>query len=152
VLHLHPEIKQRVMTELKESFDENGNKVSPSLPPHITNFLVDIDGTICEDIPNEEPERMLTAMELPGAKDRLNKWYEEGHIITFFTSRLEEHRAYTESWLKAHNFKYHGIMFGKPRGGNYHWIDDRVVKATRFSGQFTELVKKEKEIWVFDNA
>ena len=26
----------------------------------------------------------------------INKWYDEGHVITFFTSRTEEHREYTE--------------------------------------------------------
>jgi hypothetical protein len=135
--------------DLKDHFDEHGNRLSPKLADHINNFLIDIDGTVSEDIPNEEPERMLTAAEIPGAKDILNKWFEEGHIITFFTSRLEEHRAYTEQWLNDHGFKYHGIIFGKPRGGNYHWIDDRSVRATRFFGKFTDLVEKEKKIWVF---
>lgn len=134
---------------LKVQYDEKGNRISPGLPPNINNFLIDIDGTICEDIPNEEAERMLTAEEIPGAKETLNKWFDEGHIITFFTSRTEEHRNYTEIWLKEHGFKYHGIMFGKPRGGNYHWIDDRSVRATRFIGKFTELVEVEKKIWVF---
>jgi hypothetical protein len=136
---------------LKDSFDKDGKKISPTLPADVKNFLIDIDGTICDDIPNEEPERMLTAEVYPDAQQLINKWFDEGHIITFFTSRLEEHRAYTEQWLKANNFKYHGIMFGKPRGGNYHWIDDRSVKATRFFGKFTELVEKEKMIWVFED-
>ena len=26
------------------------------------NYMIDIDGTICDDIPNEEPERMATAI------------------------------------------------------------------------------------------
>ena len=136
---------------LKDSFDKDGKKISPTLPAHVKNYLIDIDGTICDDIPNEEPERMLTAAAYPDAKELINKWYDEGHIITFFTSRLEEHRAYTEQWLQDNNFKYQGIMFGKPRGGNYHWIDDRSVKATRFFGKFTELVEKEKTIWVFED-
>jgi len=38
--------------------EEDGKKVSPVLPLHIRNYLVDVDGTVCEDIPNEEPERM----------------------------------------------------------------------------------------------
>ena len=136
---------------LKESFDKDGKKVSPTLPENVKNYLIDIDGTICDDIPNEEPERMLTAQVYPDALALINKWYDEGQIITFFTSRLEEHRAYTEQWLKDNKFNYHGIMFGKPRGGNYHWIDDRSVKATRFFGKFTELVEKEKTIWVFED-
>lgn len=136
--------------EFIQEFDENGKKISPKLPEHIKNYLIDIDGTICDDIPNEEPERMLTAGEIEGAKEVIMSWYNEGHIITFFTSRTEEHRENTEKWLKEHGYKYHGIIFGKPRGGNYHWIDDRNVKATRFVGKFTPLVKKQKDIWVFE--
>jgi hypothetical protein len=86
--------------QLKDQFDAEGKRISPSLPAHITNFLIDIDGTICEDVPNEEPERMLTATMIEGALETVNGWYNEGHIITFFTSRLEEHRDYTERWLK----------------------------------------------------
>lgn len=134
---------------LQNQFDANGNKLSPSLAPDLTNFLIDIDGTICEDIPNEEPERMLTAAIIPQAKETINNWYDQGHIITFFTSRLEEHREYTVAWLHQNGFRYHGIMFGKPRGGNYHWIDDRTVKATRFLGKYSELEEQEKKIWVF---
>lgn len=135
--------------KLQQKFDSNGKLLSPKLPRGIKNFLIDIDGTVSEDIPNEEPERMLTCDEIPGAKEYVNKWYDEGHIITFFTSRVEEHRANTEQWLKNHGFKYHGIIFGKPRGGNYHWIDDRSVKATRFVGKFTDLIKVQGEIEVF---
>ena len=43
---------------------ERGTTVSPVLPEGIKNYLIDIDGTICEDIPNEEPERMATAKAL----------------------------------------------------------------------------------------
>ena len=109
---------------------EGGKKISPKLPAHIKNFLIDIDGTICDDIPNEEPWRMADAEVFPEALEKLNKWFEEGHIITFFTSRTEAHREVTEVWLKKHGFQYHGMLMGKPRGGNYHWIDDREVRAT----------------------
>lgn len=128
---------------------ENGKLISPILPEHVKNYLIDIDGTICDDIPNEEPERMATAALYPDALEILNKWYDEGHIITFFTSRTEEHRSITEEWLNKNGFKYHGILFGKPRGGNYHWIDNHLVKATRFEGKFTELVEREVKIQVF---
>ncbi len=128
---------------------ENGAHVSPVLPEGIKNYLIDIDGTICDDIPNEEPERMLTAAVYPDALKTLNKWYEEGHIICFFTSRTETHRGYTETWLKKHGFKYHSLLMGKPRGGNYHWIDNHLVKATRYKGKFTDLVDKDVTIQVF---
>ena len=135
--------------KLKQIFDKKGQSVSPILSNNIKNFLVDIDGTVCDDIPNEEPERMGTCLPYPDALAIINKWYDEGHIITFFTSRTEEHREVTEMWLKKHNFKYHGLLVGKPRGGNYHWIDNHIVKATRFKGKFTDLVVKTKEIEVF---
>ncbi len=135
--------------KLKLAFNEKGETISPVLPERVKNFLIDIDGTICDDIPNEEPERMATTLPYADALKIINKWYEEGHIITFFTSRTEEHREVTENWLNKHEFKYHGILFGKPRGGNYHWIDNHIVKATRFKGKFTDLVVEKREIEVF---
>jgi hypothetical protein len=135
--------------DLKESFDEQGHHISPILPESIINYLIDIDGTICDDVPNEEPERMVTAKPYPDALETLNKWYDQGHIITFFTSRTEDLRQVTEEWLVNHNFKYHGILMGKPRGGNYHWIDNHIVRGTRFKGKFTELESVTKEILVF---
>jgi uncharacterized HAD superfamily protein len=128
----------------------SGETLSPKLPEHIKNFLVDIDGTICDDIPNEEPERMATCAPYPDALKILNGWYDEGHVITFFTSRTEEHRTITEEWLQKHGFKYHGLLVGKPRGGNYHWIDNHIVRATRFEGKFTNLVKASATIEVFE--
>ena len=128
----------------------DGQNISPVLPEHVKNYMIDIDGTICDDIPNEEPERMATAELYPDALVTLNKWYDEGHIITFFTSRIEEHREVTEIWLKKHGFKYHGMLMGKPRGGNYHWIDNHLVRATRYEGKFTDLVEKNVTIQVFE--
>lgn len=129
---------------------ENGKHLSPILPDHIKNYLVDIDGTVCDDIPNEEPERMVTAELFPDALVTINKWFDEGHIITFFTSRVEEHREVTEEWLKKNGFNYHGLLMGKPRGGNYHWIDNHIVRATRYDGKFTDLVEKNVSIQVFE--
>jgi hypothetical protein len=37
---------------------ENGHTISPVLPEGVKNYLIDIDGTICDAIWNEEPERM----------------------------------------------------------------------------------------------
>lgn len=129
--------------------EENGQLISPILPENVKNYLIDIDGTICDDIPNEQPERMATAVAYPDALIILNKWYDEGHIITFFTSRTEAHRVVTEKWLADNGFKYHGLLVGKPRGGNYHWIDNHMVRATRYEGRFTDLILKEVTIEVF---
>ncbi|MBK9192159.1 MAG: phosphoheptose isomerase [Crocinitomicaceae bacterium] len=129
---------------------EDGKRVSPKLPEHIKNYLIDIDGTVGDDIPNEEPERMVTAEAYPDALKICNKWYDEGHIITYFTSRTEAQREVTEVWLKEKGFKYHNLLMGKPRGGNYHWIDNHIVRATRFEGKFTDLVEVDSKIQVFE--
>jgi uncharacterized HAD superfamily protein len=136
---------------LKTVLDAKGENASPVLDNNTMNYLIDIDGTITDDIPNEEPERMLTCDPYPDALKTLNDWYDEGHIITFFTSRTEEHRDYTEKWLNKHGFKFHGLLMNKPRGGNYHWIDNHMVRATRFRGKFTNLITVSKDIQVFND-
>ncbi len=120
-----------------EQHDKDGKMISPKLPEGKKNYLVDIDGTICEDIPNEEPERMKTAQTLPGALAKVNSWYDDGNIITFFTSRTEaEHGDITRQWLKENGFKYHSIIFHKPRGGAYVWVDDREIDTIKVIGGF----------------
>ncbi|RXG15904.1 hypothetical protein DSM03_10389 [Leeuwenhoekiella aestuarii] len=140
--------KEEVEKMLSEKL-QDGEHVSPVLPDGVKNYLIDIDGTITEDVPNEEPERMGTCEPFPDALATLNKWYDEGHIICFFTSRTEEHREVTENWLNKHGFNYHSLLMGKPRGGNYHWIDNHLVRATRYKGKFTDLVEKDVTIEVF---
>ena len=139
------------MSKLIDTVDEDGNKVSPVLPEGSKNYLIDIDGTVGEDIPNEKPERMATAEVYPDAVETINRWYSEGHHICFFTARTEDHREVTERWLTENNFQYHTLLMGKPRGGNYHWIDNHVVRATRYTSRFTDLVKRQVEIEVFDD-
>ncbi|HBW85705.1 MAG TPA: phosphoheptose isomerase [Crocinitomicaceae bacterium] len=142
-------MKTKVNLKLQD-IKEEGQRISPILPEDVKNYLIDIDGTICDDIPNEEPERMASAKLYPDALETINNWFEEGHIITFFTSRLEEHREVTENWLDTHGFKYHGILMEKPRGGNYHWIDNHIVRATRYTGKFTHLTERTSNIQVFE--
>ena len=132
--------------------DKQGNFISPALSEGIKNYLIDIDGTITEDIPNEEPERMISCQPFPDALATIQKWYSQGHIICFFTSRTEAHRKITEEWLNKHQFPYHSLLMGKPRGGNYHWIDNHLVKATRYNGKFTDLVDKKVIIQVFNDG
>jgi len=115
------------------------------------NLLIDIDGTVSEDIPNEEYYRFRDAKLIKDALECVNKLYDIGHTITFFTSRREEYREITEKWLLEKGFKYHSLLMDKPRGGNYHWIDNHLVKATRYNGKFTKLIEKTVKIEVFDD-
>ena len=135
--------------KLISQIDDEGYLASPQLPTDIKNYLIDIDGTITDDVPNEEPQRMAVVIPYAGSIETLNKWYDEGHIITFFTSRTEEHREITETWLDKWGYKYHGLLMNKPRGGNYHWVDNHIVKGTRYEGVWSDLVKEERTIEVF---
>ena len=121
-----------------------------------TNYIIDIDGTICDDIPNEQFELMSTAKPHPNAIETINKWYNEGHNITFLTSRTEEHREVTEQWMRDHDVNHHGIMFGKPRINGeiteYHYIDNHKIRATRYheeDSKWGDMVTKNSRVKVF---
>ena len=135
--------------KLNTERDELGRAISPVLSKETKNYLIDIDGTITEDVPNEEPERMSTCLPYEGAVNIINTWYAQGHIITFFTSRTDEHELVTKEWLEKHRFKYHNLLLNKPRGGNYHWIDNHTVRATRYNGVWDDLVRVEKIVEIF---
>tara|TARA_R110000868_G_scaffold338687_1_gene599457 strand:+ start:155 stop:571 length:417 start_codon:yes stop_codon:yes gene_type:complete len=135
--------------KLNTERDELGRAISPVLSKETKNYLIDIDGTITEDVPNEEPERMSTCLPYEGAVNIINTWYAQGHIITFFTSRTDEHELVTKEWLEKHGFKYHNLLLNKPRGGNYHWIDNHTVRATRYNGVWDDLVRVEKMVEIF---
>jgi hypothetical protein len=93
-----------------------------------------------------------TAREYPNAKDILNKWYDEGNTIHFFTARESKDREVTEAWLKDHGFKYHGLIMDKPRikdGQEYVWIDNRKVRAITYRGVWSELKDGEHTIKTF---
>ena len=136
--------------EAQTDLVQQESNISPVLANGVKNYLIDIDGTVTEDVPNEEPERMATCLPYEGSVDMINTWYNDGHIITFFTSRTDEHEIVTKQWLDKHGFKYHNLLLNKPRGGNYHWIDNHIVRATRYDGKWGELVKKEHTIEVFE--
>jgi hypothetical protein len=126
------------------------DNISPELAFGLKNYLIDIDGTVTEDVPNEQPERMSEVVPYEGSVEMINTWYDEGHVITFFTSRTDEHELVTKLWLEKWGFKYQNIIFNKPRGGNYHWIDNHIVRATRYNGKWSKLVNKTHNIEVFE--
>ena len=128
---------------------------SPAKGNELKIFIIDIDGTICENIPNEEGiERMRNAKAYPDVIKEINKWYDEGHYICFFTARTDEHKQVTMEWLETNGVRYHQLIVNKPRKlppyNEYHFIDDSHVKATTFKGRFTPFVKRKVEIEVFE--
>lgn len=116
-------------------------------------YLIDIDGTICEDIRNEDSYLYPFAEHYEESRQILNKWYDEGNIITFFTARESKDRSVTEDWLRLKGFKFHGLIMDKPRckdGQIYHWIDNRPVRATTYKGNWTELKQIYAKIETFE--
>jgi len=114
-------------------------------------YMIDIDGVVCEDVPNEFPELMVTAKEITGAKEWVNSKFDSGAHICFFTARTEAHRDITETWLRSHGFKFHQIIYGKPRHKKYHYVDNQHVQATTFKGRFSPLITKSAGIEVFES-
>ena len=116
-------------------------------------IMLDIDGTICDDIKNENNHLYATAEVFPDSLKIVNKWYNDGNIITFFTAREEKDREVTEKWLKETGFKYHGLMMDKPRCGDhqeYMWIDNRKVRGVTYTDKWDDLKVTNKDILTFD--
>jgi hypothetical protein len=116
-------------------------------------FLIDIDGTICDDIMNEDSHLYPDANVYPKALEIINKWYDEGNVITFFTARETKDREVTLQWLDKHGFKYHGLVMDKPRiqdEQEYVWIDNRKVRAVTYLGNWTELKEVDAKIQIFE--
>lgn len=103
------------------------------------NIMIDIDGTVSDDIPNEESYRFKDANVLEDAVESVNKLFDEGNTITFFTARREEHREVTENWLNKRGFKFDSLLMNKPRGGNYIWIDNLSVKGIHYKNNWEKI-------------
>jgi len=116
-------------------------------------LLIDIDGTICEDIKNEDSHLYFLANPIDGALERCNAWYEAGSQIHFFTARESKDREITELWLRREGFQYHSLVMDKPRikdGEEYIWIDNRKVRAVTFKGIWSDLIEYTKKILSFE--
>ena len=104
-------------------------------------YVIDIDGTICD----WEPGRDYTLSQ--PFEDRikvLNKLYDQGHTIKYFTARgmgryagrsdkaIESFYAITETQLDRWGCKYHQLILGKSSADYY--IDDKGIEANEFFG------------------
>ena len=127
-------------------------KINIPNKPKSKIFLIDIDGTICDDIKNEDSHLYPTAKVIQGSLEQINKWAEEGHTITFFTAREEKDRVVTLKWLWEHGFKFHQLIMDKPRisdNQEYVWIDNRKVRAVTYLVTWTDLVEVNAKIQTF---
>ena len=85
-------------------------------------YFVDIDGTVCSDTKGNYSK----CVPLRDKIDKVNRLYEEGHTIVYWTARGmtrakgNVHKAYelcydvTRDQLKKWGAKYHELRMGKP--------------------------------------
>lgn len=113
-------------------------------------YLIDIDGTICDDIRNEESHLYPTAKPFEGSKEEINKLYDEGNKIVFFTARENKDRDITIEWLNTHGFNFHDLIMDKPRIKGYDeyvWIDNHPTRGITYAGSWSPIVElKNQEV------
>lgn len=81
----------------------------------------DIDNTV---LTQGSPEKDYRDSKIKSEMVNLvNKYYDEGHEIYFFTARHFKHFIYTDKTLKDAGFKYHGLIMNKPSCDLY--VDDK---------------------------
>jgi histidinol phosphatase-like enzyme len=103
-------------------------------------YVIDIDGTIC----TQKNSNYEMSSPIIDRIDKINKLYDEGHIIIYFTARgmgrysddeklaNARFREITELQLKSWGCKYHKLVLGKPSGDYY--IDDKGINSDEFFG------------------
>lgn len=101
-------------------------------------FVIDIDGTICSDSGGEYEK----AVPINSRIDSVNKLYDEGNQIIFFTARgmgssgndieaaKEKWFDFTKNQLEEWGVKYHSLFLGKPAADQY--VDDKGISPTFF--------------------
>lgn len=107
-------------------------------------YLIDIDGTVCDDIKNEDSHLYKDATPYEGSKEQINKLADEGNTIVFFTAREYKDKAVTLAWLWKHGFKFHDLITDKPRCSEdeeYVWIDNKPVRGITYKGNWAPIVE-----------
>jgi CMP-N,N'-diacetyllegionaminic acid synthase len=94
----------------------------------VATYFIDIDDTICRlSVPQDYP----TAFPIPNAIAKVNKLYEQGHTIVFWTARGTlsgiDWRQLTEEQLLSWGVQYHELRFGKPAYD--YFIDDKNINS-----------------------
>lgn len=88
-------------------------------------YCFDVDGTICTNTEGKYEE----AIPYPEVIEKVNKLFEEGNTIYFFTARGAttgiDWRKTTEVQFQDWKVKYHKLFFGKPNADLY--VDDKCI-------------------------
>ena len=90
-------------------------------------IYVDIDGTICDSTPHYEDAKPIQKN-----IDKINKLYDEGHIIIYWTARGSntgiDWYGFTKGQLNSWGCKYHKLICGKEKGAFDMVIDDKAKR------------------------
>ena len=101
-------------------------------------YVIDIDGTICSDSFGEYEK----AKPIDARIELVNKLYQDGNQIIFFTARgmgssgndieaaKEKWFEFTKKQLEEWGVKHHALFLGKPAADEY--IDDKGVSPEVF--------------------
>ena len=102
-------------------------------------YVFDIDGTICDKNKNDDYDKAYPFLE---RIRKINKLYDEGNYIVFFTARgmgryqnnanlsIQKFYSLTKNQLEKWDVKYHELILGKPSGDIY--VDDKGIKDGEF--------------------
>jgi mannose-6-phosphate isomerase-like protein (cupin superfamily) len=112
-------------------------------------YHVDLDGTICvvDAACKNTVERYMAAKPIPERIQRVNRLYDEGNTITYWTARGSESGLDLEELTKAQllqwGCKFHTLLLGKPVYDIY--IDDKSHNVDTFwpiTGPVVPMTKK----------
>lgn len=116
-------------------------------------YCIDIDETLCHSIEDDYAHSMPCAEAIM----KVNKLYDEGHIIKLFTGRGSwdnyDWREFTKKQLQQWGVKYHELIMGKPHADVF--IDDKAINAGDWLNKAPEEIKEVtrdwgKEVWLIN--
>lgn len=97
-------------------------------------YMVDIDQTICLTPFVDGKNRYDLSIPFPQRIDKINKLYDQGHTINYWTARGSgsgiDWTELTTKQLNDWGCKFHEVRLGKP---SYDvWIDDKALSDREF--------------------
>lgn len=95
----------------------------------------DLDATILTQ--GSPDKNYIDSKVKKGMVEFVNKFYEDGHEIYFYTARHFKHHLFTDKFLKDAGFKYHGLYLNKISVDLF--VDDRAFRWE--DGKESELEK-----------
>ena len=95
-------------------------------------IFVDIDGTICSTPKTNNQWDYENAYPLPFYIDKINKLYNKGNEIVYWTARGSssgrDWKSFTQKQLNSWGCLYHELICGKSKGHFDMVIDDKAIK------------------------